>query len=270
MNAAVLFGRSQMVLGAVGEAAGAGCGAALTRGGAPKPYAHTDPNEDAVLAARGARGALVAVADGHWGARAAEIAIETVRDAHLADFVDGPERSADRWYQAVLHLVVTANDAILKSHTDDNRWRTTFALALLRPAEELLVATSVGDSHLFAGSSDGVREILQKQRKITVLGNTRWTPSQAERNARFDVCPIGGADVLVAVTDGISESGIGVADPLATVSEIVTASRALVPEARAARAARAVVDAGVAAHVANRAGDNVAAGVAWLAGDERA
>jgi serine/threonine protein phosphatase PrpC len=264
MSAAILLGRSQVEIGAVGEQSGDGYGAALSRGGATKPYAHTDPNEDAVLAARGARGAVVAVADGHWGTRASEVALEIVRAAHLADFLDGPERSADRWYQCVLHLVVAANDAILKAQTDEQRSRTTFSLALARPADKLLVATSVGDSHLFVGSAAGVREVLQKTRRVTVLGHERWTPSQTERNARFDVCPLDDADVLVAVTDGLSEQGIGVEDPLAAVTSAVAATRSAPPAARAAQTARAIVDAALAAHVAHRAGDNVSAGVVWL------
>jgi hypothetical protein len=264
MRTAVLFGRTQVELGAVGEESGDGFGAALSRGGAAKPYAHTEPNEDAVLAARGEHGALVAVADGHWGSRASEIAIEIVRNGHLADFVDGPERSADRWYQCVLHLVVAANDAILKVQTDEQRARTTFSLALARPADNLLVATSVGDSHLFAGSAAGLREVLQKTRRVTVLGHERWTPSQTERHARFDVCPLGDTDVLVAVTDGLSESGIGVEDPLAAVTSAVAAGRTAPPMARAAVAARGIVDTALAAHVAHQAGDNVCAGVVWL------
>jgi len=264
LNAAFLFGRSQLEIGAVGEQTGEGIAAVLSRGGANKPYAHTEPNEDAVLAACGARGALVAIADGHWGARAAEIAIEVVRDAHLVDFVEGPERSADSWYQNVLHLLVAANDAILKAQSDEQRSRTTFALALARPAEKLLVATSVGDSHLFVGTPSALREILPRPRKFAALGHEEWTVSRAERAARFDVCPLEDVDVLVAVTDGISEKGIGVADPLAVVTETVVAARSVAPSARAAHAARAIVDVALAAHVANNAGDNVSAGVAWM------
>lgn len=263
MNAAILFGRSYAELGAVGEQVGHGVAAALSRGGAAKPYPHTDPNEDAVLAARGARGALVAVADGHWGARAAEIAIERVRDHHVADFVDGPERSSDRWYQEVLHLLLAANDAVLKAQTDEQRSRTTFALALARPAEKLLIATSVGDSHLFVASPAAVREILPRPRKLTVFGHETWSASQAERMARFDVCPLDDLDVLVAASDGLSEKGIGVADPLVTVTEIITTARSANGN-RAASAARAIVDAALAAHVAQNAGDNISAGVAWF------
>jgi len=263
MRTALLFGRSQVELTAVGERSEEGVAVALSRGGAPKPYAHTDPNEDAVLAAFGARGALVAVADGHWGVRAAEIAIEVVRD-HAADLVEGPERSGDRWYQDVLHLLVAANDAILKAHTEEQRSRTTFALALARSAEKLLVATSIGDSHLFVATPDATSEILQRPRKITVLGHERWTPSQTERMARFDVRPLGAFDVLVAASDGLSEKGIGVTDPLAVVGGIVTAARGAARGERAQRVARDVVDAALAAHQANRAGDNASAAVAWL------
>lgn len=261
MNAAILFGRSQLELGAVGEQGADGIAAVLSRGGTTKPYSHTDPNEDAVLAARGARGQLVAISDGHWGVRAAEIAIEVVRDAHLEDFVEGPERSADRWYQCVLHLLVTANDRILKAQSEDQRARTTFALALARPAEKLLVATSVGDSHLFVGAPGGVREILQKPRKMTVLGHETWSASQTERMARFDVRSLDDVDALVAVTDGLSEKGIGVEDPLAVVTQALADARER-PQ-RAAHAARAIVAAAMAAHVANDAGDNISAGVVW-------
>lgn len=263
MNAALLFGRSHGELGTIGEQVGPGIAAALSRGGALKPYAHTDPNEDAVIAARGSRGALVAVADGHWGTRAAEIAIECVRDRYLADFVDGSERSADRWYQDVLHLLVAANDAILAVHRDEERSRTTFALALARPAEKLLVATSVGDSHLFVASPGTVREILPRPKKLTVFGHEPWTASKAERMARFDVCPLEELDVLVAATDGLSEQGIGVADPLAAVTDAVTEARSATGH-RAAHAARAIVERAIAAHEAQNAGDNVSAGVAWM------
>jgi serine/threonine protein phosphatase PrpC len=263
LNAAVLFGRSYGELGAVGEQVGHGVAAALSRGGATKPYPHTDPNEDAVLAARGERGALVAVADGHWGARAAEIAIERVRDAYLADFVDGPTRSSDRWYQDVLHLLVAANDAVLAAHTEEQRSRTTFALALARPAEKLLVATSVGDSHLFVASPGAVREILPRPKKLTVFGHEKWSASQAERLARFDVRPLDDLDVVIAASDGLSEKGIGVADALAAVTDVVTAARSASGN-RAASIARGIVDAALAAHVAQNAGDNVSAGVAWF------
>jgi hypothetical protein len=261
VRSVALFGRSLQELGEVGEQSDDGVGVALTRGGAAKPYAHTDPNEDAALAARGAHGVLVAVADGHWGTRSAEIAIETLRDRFVTDWLDGPDRSSDRWYQDVLHAIAAVNDAMLAAQTEDVRSRTTLALAFSREGERLLVAASIGDSHLFVATPDAVREMLPRSKKFGVLGHERCTVSQLERFTRFDVRPLDSIECLVGVTDGLSETGIGVEDPEAAVRAAVDAAR--VSAAQRPGVARSIVDAAIAAHVANEAGDNVAAAVAW-------
>lgn len=263
MKHTLLLGRAQQAFGDVGAASDANVAVALSRGGAAKPYAHTDPNEDAVLAASGARGFLVAAADGHWGLHASEAAIERLRGAFVPDWVDGPERSPDRWYQDVLHALVALNEAVFASHAGDAKPRTTFALAFVRPKEELLVAASIGDTHLFVATPDAVREILPKPRKFHVLGQQRWSASRLEQIARFEVHPCAGVEALIAATDGLSEEGIGVADPEATVRATVDAARTLPLTARAAATARGIVDAAVAAHVAQQAGDNIGAAVAW-------
>jgi serine/threonine protein phosphatase PrpC len=54
---------------------------ALSRGRLPKSYAYTDPNEDAALVVRCGENALLAVADGRFGAAAAERAISAVEAA---------------------------------------------------------------------------------------------------------------------------------------------------------------------------------------------
>lgn len=67
---------------------------ALTRGRFPKPYPHLDPNEDAVLAASGPAGRLLAVADGHAGFDAARAALRAVA-AGAPGLLDDPvERPA--------------------------------------------------------------------------------------------------------------------------------------------------------------------------------
>ncbi len=53
---------------------------ALSRGRFPKPYRHVDPNEDAVLAAGGPGGWLLAAVDGHLGFDAAGAALGAVAD----------------------------------------------------------------------------------------------------------------------------------------------------------------------------------------------
>jgi hypothetical protein len=93
VNTVLLAGRDFADVGAVGEAAADRIAVALSRGGAEKRYEYTDPNEDVALAASGRHGVLVAVADGHWGSRAAEIAVAQLRDGHAVEFLDGEART---------------------------------------------------------------------------------------------------------------------------------------------------------------------------------
>lgn len=265
MKAVLLAGREHADVGAVGEGALDRVAVALSRGGAEKRYDHTDPNEDAALAAEGSRGVLVAVADGHWGQRAAEVALAHLRDAHLETWLDGAERSSEGWYQEVLHALVSVNDAILASHTANENPRTTLALALARPAEELLITASVGDSHLFVAGEQHVIERLSRQRQSKFLGHEPRKPSKLARDVRIEVQPLGDARALLAVTDGLSERGIGVDDPCAAVKTAVASADAAPASARASVAARALVDAALAAHREHDAGDNIAVAVAWLA-----
>lgn len=265
MKAVLLAGREHAEVGAVGEQALARVAVALSRGGAEKRYEYTDPNEDVALAAEGSRGMLVAVADGHWGHRAAEVALVHLRDAHLEAWLEGAERSSEGWYQEVLHALVSVNDAILAAHTVTENPRTTLALALSRPAEGLLVTASVGDSHLFIAETKQVIERLPRQRQSKFLGHEPRKPSQLARDVRIEVQPLGDARALVAVTDGISERGIGVDDPREAVQTAVASAEAAAANARGSVAARALVNAALAAHRSNDAGDNIAVAVAWLA-----
>jgi voltage-gated potassium channel Kch len=265
VNALRLLGRAHGEIGAVAVENAGRCAVAISRGGAQKRYDHTDPNEDAALAVEGARGALVAVADGHWGTRAAEIAIAQLADVHAADWLDGESRTPERWYQDVLHALVALNDAILASHAGDDTPRTTLALALARPADGVLVTASVGDSLLFVAGERQVLERLPRPRTASFLGSLALKPSQLARAGRIETYPLADARALVAVTDGLSEHNIGVDDPRETVKQAIAAADAAKAGERAAVAARGVVDAAVAAHKDNDAGDNVAASVVWLA-----
>ena len=265
MNALLLAGRDYAAVGAVGEAATDRIAVALSRGGAEKRYDYTDPNEDVAFAATGRHGLLVAVADGHWGSRAAEVALASLRDTQVAPFLDDEARSAESWYQDVLHALVAANDAILAAHLPpDEKPRTTLAFAFARPREDLLVLASAGDSHLFLAGATQVSEALAPPRKYSFLGNAQRKPSQLAKEVRIDVQRLGDVRALFAATDGISEHGIGVADPSEAVTTAVARANAAALEARPAVAARAVLDAALAAHVAHDAGDNIAVAVAWL------
>ena len=265
MKSVLLSGRDYGDVGDVGEAAVDRLAVVISRGGAEKRYDYTDPNEDVALAAAGRYGALVAVADGHWGMRAAELALEHLRDSQAENWLDAEARSAESWYQDVLHALVAANDAILAAHLPpDQKPRTTLAFALARPREDLLVLASAGDSHLFVAGATQVGEALPCPRKYNFLGNAPRKASQLAKEVRIEVQSLGDARALFAVTDGISEHGIGVADPRKAVTGAVATADAAAERARAAVAARAVLDTALAAHVENDAGDNVAVAVAWL------
>jgi serine/threonine protein phosphatase PrpC len=265
VNSILLAGRDYPDVGGVGEMAAEQIAVALSRGGAEKRYEYTDPNEDVALAATGRHGVLVAIADGHWGARAAEVAVAHLRDAHAENWLEAESRSLESWYQDVLHALVAANEAILAAHVPpDEKPRTTLSFAFARPKEDLLVLASAGDSHLFVAGATQVAEALPCPRKYHFLGNAKRKASQLAKEVRIDVRPLGDSRALFAVTDGISEHGIGVADPREAVRSAVASADAAAKPARASVAARALLDSVLTAHVANDAGDNIAVAVAWL------
>lgn len=260
MSVLFLRGQEHVGFGAVGEAAAEDVAVAISRGGAPKPYDHTDPNEDAALAMRGRHGALVAVADGHFGHRGAECALEALMGS-ARDWLECPPRGADAWYQLALAALVEANAAVLAA---PGRARTTLSFALARPADDLLLHGALGDSHLFVVDSIVASEIPRPERTL-FLGTGALAPSAAERHGRIGVQALDRPRAIVAATDGLSERAIGVADPAGAVHAAVAGAAGAPADRRAGAAARAIVDAALAAHRAQGAGDNVAAAVAWLA-----
>lgn len=104
---------------------------AISRGRFPKPYAHVDPNEDAVLAAAGPDGLLLAVADGHLGFDAARAAIQAV--AERAGALVGVVGDASAALQDTCRA---ARDAVAKAVAgaapprSDSRTALTVALAV--------------------------------------------------------------------------------------------------------------------------------------------
>ncbi|HSJ99487.1 MAG TPA: protein phosphatase 2C domain-containing protein, partial [Myxococcota bacterium] len=241
MSEVLLRGQEYVTLGAVGEGGGDEVAAAITRGGAPKPYQHIDPNEDAALAMRGACGALVAVADGHYGCCGAETALESLLAA-AREWLVGSSRSPDAWYQAALAALIAANDAVLAGQDARMRARTTLSFALARPEDDLLVHGALGDSHLFVVDAIVAAEI-PRPRKTLFLGAGELAPSAAERHGRIGVQTLDLPRAIVAATDGLSERAIGVADPAGAVHAAVTAAAAEPAGVRAAAAARGIVDA---------------------------
>jgi serine/threonine protein phosphatase PrpC len=241
---------------------------ALSLGGAPKRYAHTDRNEDATAFAIGQAGSLLVIADGHSGRDAAELATGAfvTRFAELftaSAFSDARERWADVAFDAIFEVHTEILASVARGARDTAR--TTLAVALLRPADDLIAFASMGDSHIFrVGSLDVVDLAYHVDRRSWFLG-----APEDDRGTLSGKCVIGtenfdDTQAVVLATDGLSERGIGVDVPESTVGECIRAAGLASPELRALRAARGVAEAANDAQRRHRAGDNIAAAVAWI------
>ena len=266
MSSGVLRGREHTKLGAVAALAEGRCAIALSRGGFAKGYRYRDANEDAAAFALGPAGALVAVADGHGGHEAAELAVTKLFEGFGYAWT-GPGPLAARWTQ-------TAGDAIAGIHAEivergvtggNPEARTTLALALARPGEDLLAFAAVGDSHVFVADAATAFDLVASEGIPTYLGSPSLEPGEVAGRAAIGTRPLADARAVALATDGLSEQGIGVAAPgLAVIEALVRAERSR-PELWPLETARSLVECALASHRRNRSGDNVAAAVLILA-----
>jgi len=264
MKRAVLVGREHPLVGAVGAVGEGEAAIALSRGGAPKRYAHTHPNEDAAAFFRGPAGVLLAVADGHSGSEAAEIAVERLVDCGAEWTAGPPEALAGSWAERVRRALFEAGSAIARSRSAS---RTTLALAVLRPDADLLAYASIGDSHAFFVEVAEATDLAVSAREAPAfLGGRDETLESLGGKCVIGTRSLAGARAVALVTDGLSERGIGVAAPSATVSQVADRVADAGGDRRALDVALGIVEAALAAHRRHGSGDNVAAAVAWLAG----
>jgi serine/threonine protein phosphatase PrpC len=269
MNPAVLRGREHTVIGAVATIAEGRCAVAISRGGAGKTYAHTDPNEDVAAFRAGEGGVLLAVADGHWGCDAAELAVERLVERHARHWTGASATGlAALWSSQARGALVDVNETIVREAVRRGAAaaRTTLALALLRPGDDLFAWASMGDSHVFCIVPGGAEDhALAPDTPRGFLGSAQETAVGLREKCVLGTAPLGGIRAVALVTDGLSETGIGVADPAAAVAAAVRDAAGASGDLRPLAAARAIVERALAAQRDNRAGDNVAAAVAWLA-----
>lgn len=278
MQTAFLRGRDHQRIGGLELIAEGPASVALSRGGARKTYSHTDPNEDCVAFALGRGGQLVVAADGHHGELGSEAAVQTILEEFAESWTafSAPATDESQWREQSFEALLRVNQAILEVAGRNGLppAPTTFVLALLRPAEDLLIHLSVGDSHLFAvGSADGT----ESSRAVDLGGRDpewRFTPflgyEQAsrellERYARVGQRRLADLCAVVLATDGLSEPGIGVPDPPGTVlSQLNRVALDVPADRRPVEACRGVVETALQAHRRQRAGDNLACAVVWL------
>jgi serine/threonine protein phosphatase PrpC len=263
MRSGLLHGREHTKIGAVSALSEGRCAIALSRGGYAKRYAHRDPNEDAAAFAFGAEGALLVVADGHGGYEAAGLAVASLL-TRFAEAWTGASPLGAAWLVRAREALALLHQEIVGSGSRGGNpdARTTLALALARPGEDLLLFASVGDSHVFAFGTGGSRDLARRDdAPPAYLGSPSLDPEELAARAQIGSIPLSAARALALATDGLSEQGIGVHAPEAAVLEVLARAERASPDLRPLEAARGIVDCALASHRQQRAGDNVAAAV---------
>lgn len=267
MRSALLSGREHTALGAIDVIAEGPCAIAISRGGAPKTYSHTEPNEDACGFAWGPGGVMIAVADGHHGAMGAEIALRNLLERRAGIWTDEAPVTGEALQAQASEAVRDINTAIL-----DEAARcklppspTTLCFAVIRPAEGLFVHASVGDSHIFWTKSGTPRDLGWG-------AHGAGSPAYVGTGAALDVegkCHVAsemltGSRSIVLVTDGFSETGIGHAAPASELESIQERTLNQVEALRPVETCRGVAESAIAIQRKNRAGDNLGCAV-WTA-----
>ncbi|MGH0038165.1 MAG: protein phosphatase 2C domain-containing protein [Myxococcota bacterium] len=274
MRSALLRGRDHVLLDAVEAQAEGPVAVALSRGGAAKTYGHQEPNEDAALFAIGDAGVLVAVADGHYGASGAEQALEALRSEAAPAWL-GPEGPGDEaaWRGEIVGRFAEIDAAILLRARDAGLMAapTTLSLVVARPAEQRFWHASVGDSHVFEVHREGaVARDLSARALLPgrpgYLGDGFASRAELADRVETGSARDTGLCAIALATDGLSEVGIGVADPASALVELATGPVSAEPGAalRPLALARGLVEIANAAHRRHRSGDNIASAVVWL------
>ncbi|TMA31224.1 MAG: hypothetical protein E6J87_16285 [Deltaproteobacteria bacterium] len=265
MRTGFLRGRDHTLLGTAAALAEGRVAIALSRGGAAKTYDHRDANEDACAFAWSETAWLVAVADGHWGCGGAELALDRLVERHAPRWISpSPIALADRWFLEAPDVVIDLNRALLAAGGDQHTiGRTTLAVALVRPRDGWWASLLIGDSHLFFARDAVARESCPATDAVAFVGDPRLDRAGAERSVR---CALEQQlpEAIVLATDGLSEAGIGVADPVRAVAQSVAVARGLAADLRPLAAARGLLERALEAQRANAAGDNVATACVWL------
>jgi len=274
MRTALLRGRDHTRVGELATVAEERLALALSRGGAPKTYSYQDPNEDACAFAFTADALFAAVADGHWGAAGAVLVLERLLARHVPGWLAGADVAA-RWRERAPEVALDLNATLVGEGTaGDLPGRTTLTLCVARPREGRVLALAVGDSHLFhvsarGAGAGGVREIVPvADARARFLGDAGLDRENVAERVRADVLEEAAEGVLLLATDGLSETGIGVADPPKAAAASATRAREAEPDLRPLTAARCLAEHAMDAHRRNTSGDNIATAALWLEASE--
>lgn len=263
----MLRGEDHTRLGGVAALAEGTTALALSRGGADKPYAYFDPNEDCAGFVLGPSGSLAVVGDAHKGCAASHVAVDALLD-HFGEAWTGAAALTSAWPELAAAALSQVHTKVLQcgaTPVGNPDSRTTFAFCLVRSDEDLVAWASVGDSHVFLAGADSAEEVAAgRDAPSWFLGSAQREPEQLAGRVRAGSTSPAGKRAVVLATDGLSEKNIGVEDPASVVADAVRRAAEAAPELRALEAARGVVERSLGAHRRQRAGDNVASAVIWL------
>ena len=258
------------MLDAVAAVAEGSAAITLSRGGARKTYHYKHANEDAAAFAIGAGGCLAAVADAHGGRDASEIAVEALlRDAAAEWTAASAEAVMADWQGRVHAAIEGVHDEILQAVARGavQSSRTTLAFALARPGDDRIAVGAIGDSHAFALTADGPRDLAREADVAPAfLGGPADTAESLHDHCVVTPRALASTRVLMLVTDGLSERGIGLESPEAAIADAVGRAAQEPPDLQPLAAARGAIEHALEAQVQNRSGDNVASATIWLGG----
>ena len=176
------------------------------------------------------------------------------------------EALVNDWSPVAADAICAAHAAILASAArgGNDASRTTLALALMRPGDDLLGWASIGDSHVFETGPDAAVELAASSRTPTTwLGSPSLSEDELRERIATGHGVLANTRAVVLATDGISERGIGLEAPDAGVLEATAKAASCDPHLRGLAAARDLVEQALEAQRRNRAGDNVATAVYW-------
>ncbi|MEM7409252.1 MAG: protein phosphatase 2C domain-containing protein [Myxococcota bacterium] len=266
MRTGLLLGREHELLDAVASVSEGPVAIALSRGGAPKTYDHRDPNEDACAFASTEHAVMLAVADGHWGAGGAACVLERLLAEHAKRWTaPNAIALAERWWDEAPEVVDDLQQHLLRSSDPQPIGRTTLSLCVARPEEGWLLGLAVGDSHLFRIEDDRARELcpLPARSDLRFLGDATLDRDALSKGIRAVVERDVSGGALLLATDGLSETGIGVHDPVGAAAECAVAAEHAPNALRSLEGARCLLERAMDAHRTNAAGDNIATAAFW-------
>jgi serine/threonine protein phosphatase PrpC len=271
MRWARLIGRDHTILRELAAVAEGEAALAISRGGARKTYDYVEPNEDAALFALGDAGMFVALADGHNGAGGSQAVLHLLRETFAPAWTAAGEGVGGEagWRRSALDALLACNHAVLAEGAASQRppAPTTLSFVLVRPCEGLLAHAAMGDSHIFRVSQESGEELgwaAGERERTYFLGYAAETADGMADKCIIDTSPLEGARAIVLATDGLSERGIGVADPGAVALQAVDQAENARTVQRPLSAAKTVAHIAMRAHREQRAGDNIATAVLWL------